>query len=412
MSDNKLTIKKHMNNIINFIKNNNIDIIKKNLINIIFNNKYCDKVYGRGFYAVVFEQGINNKFIFTIKNKSLSQKIKIKFPIIIKEQNVNNDIINNILYIYGTNTIMTESIILMYIRKLWYKTVHLPLILTFSTCNGNIINKICSIKYGLSKKISLNINNKFYNDFEMWDKNFIYKPVFDSYINNLFDLLLYIKYLRNIDGTITLPNGIKCYIYELVDYISISYLVTYHLLNLNNVFPSDLSLNNIFIHWFNKTSYYNFTNIQNTQEIIYKINNKYYKIKTLGFVIILGDLGTSIIKIKKNTFIIGHSYNFTYNYDLIPLLINNFNNYNLLMLFYNLLDYCTLNDFNNTIIYNILSLSPYKDYPFVIHEYNIEYVKKCKTIPELLSYYDKKYSVNKYEKTESNIFIDIKKYIN
>lgn len=414
--DNKkkhITVTKHMKNIINFIKNNNINDIKKNLSNIIYNVNNCDKILGSGNFGVVLKQGNNNNYMLSIK------KNKIKVPLIIKDQLNDNDIqfnlniINNVLYINGVNSITTEALILMYIRKLWLKTVNLPLILTFGTCiNPNMINRICTIKYGLSKELVLNLENKVYNDLEIWNKNYIYNPFFKSHINNLYDLLQYIKYSRNMDGSVVLPNGIKCNISELVDNILISYFITYYLLNINNVYPSDLHAKNIFIHWLNKKSYYKTKNIQNIEEVFYFINKKYYKIKTFGFVIILGDLGTSIVKIKNNILLVGHINNFDYNYNLLPMIIDKFNNYIILGLLYEIQHYLSLQDFKNTIINEILSSTPYKDYPYIYNEYNIEYIKKLKTIPELLSLFDKKYEVNKYEKTNNNILINIKKYVN
>ena len=73
------------------------------------------------------------------------------------------------------------------------------------------------------------------------------------------------------------------------------------------MFPSDMHSENIFIHWLNDNSYYKDKKIKNITEIVYKINKKLYKIKTFGFVIILGDLGMSLIKIRKD--VILASYN-------------------------------------------------------------------------------------------------------
>jgi AraC-like DNA-binding protein len=55
------------------------------------------------------------------------------------------------------------------------------------------------------------------------------------------------------------------------------------------------------------STYFNDKNIKDLKEIIYKIGNKYYKIKTFGFVLIFGDTGTFIMKIKKDIILIGQA---------------------------------------------------------------------------------------------------------
>mgnify|MGYP003333930748 CR=1 FL=1 len=62
--------------------------------------------------------------------------------------------------------------------------------------------------------------------------------------------------------------------------MSISYLATHELLTVNNIMPSDMHDGNIFIHWLNENSYFENKCIKDVEEIVYKINNKFYKIKT------------------------------------------------------------------------------------------------------------------------------------
>ena len=204
------------------------------------------------------------------------------------------------MYIVGNNGITGEAIILMYIKQLYKKTVHLPLILGYGTClENNKINKIITTRLGLDKKIEVDLTGKVYG------KNKKHK----SYITTLEDLYNYIYYSKNKDGSVILPNGIKCdNISELYDYICISYLATYHLLTENKIYPQDMHNGNIFIHWLNDTSYYNNENIKDCKNIIYKVKNKYYKIKTFGFVIVLGDCGMFLVEARKDVFIRGFGY--------------------------------------------------------------------------------------------------------
>jgi hypothetical protein len=300
----------------------------------------------------------------------------------------------------------------MYIRKLYNKSVHLPLIFGYGTCSEkNIVNRIISYKYGLDKKINIDLSGKIYNDKELWveSNNLDKKYIFSSNIATLGELFSYIYYSKNKDGSVVLPNGIKCNnISELYDYICISYLATHQLLNENNIFPSDMHPGNIFIHWLNDNSYYNGENIKNIKEIIYKVNNKYYKIKTFGFVIILGDTGTFIINVKKDVIIVGQIWDIHKNYKLIKRRIQpEFTNTN--FLFWNK-NYLTPYEFNNTICFKILNSEPYCSYPTYFWNYfgwDVSYINNLKSTIELLEFYYKKYGVDKYIKNKNNILIDI-----
>jgi hypothetical protein len=202
----------------------------------------------------------------------------------------------------------------MYIHKLWYKTVHLPLMFAYGTCsNTKIVDKIITLRHGLVKPIEINMTGKIYNDNVLWNNKNKYNEIIKNTIATMKELFIYIHYNKNKDGSIKLPNGQKCNVSEVFDYMCISYLATHELLCKNNIYPSDMHNKNIFIHWLNDNSYYNETNIKNIKEIIYKIDDKYYKIKTFGFVIILGDTGTFIIDLKKDKFIIGHINNIQKN---------------------------------------------------------------------------------------------------
>jgi len=119
----------------------------------------------------------------------------------VNKPDINFDIIGNNLYIIGNfNGITSEAIILMYIKQLCTKTVHLPLILGYGTClENNKINKIITTRLGLDKEIEVDLTGKVYG------KNIKHK----SYITTLEDLYNYIYYSKNKDGVI-LPNGIKC----------------------------------------------------------------------------------------------------------------------------------------------------------------------------------------------------------
>ena len=393
--------------IINFFKKSKKEKIQKELFNLIKDNSYCQTILGEGAFGKVYVPEINKTFPFMIGDTN------IELPIVIKESKINPkasqglDILDKKLYITGVFNITTEALILMFIRKLWYKTVHLPLIFAYGTClDDKTINKIVTLKFGLSNPVEINMTNKLYNSGPLWGRQI--KEVIHTNINTLRELYIYLQCNRK-DGYVQLPNGIKCNMSDLFDYICISYFATHHLLTENNILPLDLHPQNIFIHWLNEKSYYDNKNIINLQEIIYKVGKKYYKIKTFVFVIILGDCGVFNVLVKKDVIIVGQAMNIKENYKIVDMLLNpKLRNTDFIKYTYRFL---THNEYKNTIGCKIFSSEPYCSYP----EYNLlgtelTYIKQLKSTVELLNFFDDKYGIDKYIKNKYNILIEIKKY--
>ena len=408
-------INKKLDDIYQFMKTLSKDNFDK-LFDLLNHDQYCLKILGEGYFGKVFEPELNKTFPYRIKDKT------INLPIVVKESKHNDNpnivfdskMIDDTLYIYGNETIMTEALILIYIRKLFSKTVHLPLILGYGICDDKkMINKIITLKHGLDYEYELDISDRLFDEFEMTGAPI--RQIFKSKIATLTDLIQYINLNIEDDGTIILPNKIKCNVVELYDYLCISYLVTYHLLTKNDICPFDLHASNIFIHWLNDKSYYGSKNIKNTEEIVYKIFGKYYKIKTFGFVIILGDLGNSIIKIKKDVILVGQSHDIEKRYKMIQSFMN-FKVWNV-GFFWIMHVHLSLSNFEKTIAFKIMKTYPYNNYSAIditmYKKYDIQYLKNLKTTKELLSFYDEKYSVKNYNKSESKncILIKIKKYL-
>jgi len=391
--------------ILDFLNNSDKNTIFKNLYSLIYDYKFCPVLLGEGHFGKVYTE-VNNTFPYKINNKM------INLPIVIKESRMNPDIkigmdiINNILYISGYDNITLEMLILIFLRNLYNKTVHLPLIMAYGNCLYNeFVTRIITRKYGLKKQIEINLDNKIFNDEPLWIKpRNEKKTTFISSINTVKELFAYIHYTRKGEKCI-LPNNIECNVIELYDYLCISYLITHYLLTQNNIYPSDMSSNNIFIHWLNDDSYYDNVNIKNIEEIVYNINNKFYKIKTFGFVIIFGDTGNFKIKIKKDIILIGQIYNIVENYKLLDrVLKEEYTNTDFLLWNF---DFLPFNIFKNTIAYNILNSEPYNDYPlkdYYLLGKDIKYLDSLKSTLELLNYYDK-YCVSKYIKNQNNILI-------
>jgi hypothetical protein len=391
-----------VNEIVNFISKSDKKTIKNKLLDIIEYNNFCPIILGQGASGKAYIPESKNIEV-NIDNK------KVYLPVVVKEANnltnepdINIDIIGNKLYINGNNNGITgEAIILMYIKQLYSKTVHLPLLLGYGTClEKTKINKIITIRHGLDKEIEVDLTEKVYG------KNKKHK----SYITTLQDLFNYIYFSKNKDGSVILPNGIKCdNISELYDYICISYLATYHLLTINKIYPQDMNDDNIFIHWLDDISYYNNENIKDCKNIIYKVKNKYYKIKTFGFVIIFGDCGKFLVEAKKDVIItgfVGHVDKEMKNPH--KMMMNRATNCNIDIIL-RCYDMLTSNELKNSIAYQIL---------FNLKEYNSQILApmwKLWSIPitnnlstlELLDFYYKKYGVDKYTKNKNTILIKI-----
>lgn len=386
--------------IITFISKSDKNTIKNKLHNILEYHKFCPTVLGQGAFGKAYIPESKNIEV-NIDNQ------KVYLPIVVKEAitsedkdidkpDINIDIFDNKLYIVGNfNGITAEAIILMFIKRLYKKTVHLPLILGYGTClEKTKINKIITTRLGLDKEIEVDLTGKVYG------KNKKHK----SYITTLGDLYNYIYYSKKKDGSVILPNGIKCdNISELYDYICISYLATYHLLTENKIYPQDMHNGNIFIHWLNDTSYYNNENIKDCKNIIYKVKNKYYKIKTFGFVIVLGDCGMFLVEARKDVFIRGFGYgdkemknpHKNMMRDAIKDNIDIIRNH----------DMITPNEFIKSIAYKILYSEPYNLY--LKYSHWGENITKNLSTPELLNFYYKKYGVDKYTKDKNTILIKV-----
>jgi len=173
----------------------------------------------------------------------------------------------------------------------------------------------------------------------------------------LYDLYQYIKFKRE-NEKITLPNGITCEIYELIDYITLSFTIILYQLRQKKIILQDMHSKNIFIHWLNKNSYMGDQYIGDTEKIIYKIKSVSYQIKTFGFIIKLGDIGASIFKPNDNITIIGLGNDLKNNYDMLKIFENSRYTMSRFLL-WNFSYYLPYSIYKNTIVYKILTDYPY-----------------------------------------------------
>ena len=393
--------------IINFLKSEDITKIKDNLYDLIQNKELCLKVLGEGAFGRVYVPEIG-------KNSKIKRNDKtIKVPIVIKESKNTDetkvvsglDILDGKLYISGYANITTEALILMFTNQLWNNTVHLPYMVGYSTCSkSKLVDKIITVRHGLKDEIELDITGKFYNDGGLWRPNFKdNENTIRLTLNTVNDLLLYIYLNRKDNGDVTLPNEITCCISKLYDYICISYLATHWLLVNNNIFVSDMHSKNIFIHWLDDKSYLG----NNIKKIVYKVNGSLYEIETFGFVIILGDLGTSDIKITDNTILVGQGCDVPKNYKLLEQRMKPSYTADQFMDFTKRL--LVLADYQKTMAYKLFNSKPYLNQlvsTFVNPlGYNVDYLNKLKTGEEILEEFYKNYKIERFNQKDDNILI-------
>ncbi len=383
-----------------FIKQNDIHTIKNNLLNKI-KQHICKFNYKR--LNLIATGGVSNIYepdqSYNINNYTINYLVKQ--PGSKEEQHLRLNIIDNILYIYGLNNPLSELIIMLLVQPLISKTLHLPLLLGYNI-QGTNVKDIYILRYGLNERYIKHLNDTILIKNVMQE----IKPKFSSYLETVGKLFNYIEYNKKGE-TITLPNGINCKIYELFDTLCFSYLSTYYLLSLNGIYLYDMVPKNIFIHWLTNDSYYNHKSISNLKYIVYKINGIYYKFKTFGILLVLGDIGNSIAHVKNDVVVVGNVVNFKDKVDTIKkhLKYHEFSNLNFILQFKKLI---STNVYKKTMVYKIFENEPYTDY---VYEYTLdgflyEFIHKMKKTEDLFNYFNP-YQISRYVKTNSNILIDI-----
>lgn len=390
--------------IVNFIENESLDNIHKNLYDIMYNKYVCDRILGQGIAGKVKISPIGSVYMY-VPNTDKGDLIVVS--VVIKDAYVEKIIRlwknDNKLYVYSDGGLMIEAIILYYIRKLikLKKSPHLPLILEHSACNPDMtesVDRIVTERHGLYKEIELKITG-FYETpiwkyMEDYDPN---DPVYYTRLATFDDLMIYINLKKSPDSDIIeLPNGISCDITELIDYLTISYIVTCDLLAQNNVYLMDMHPMNIFINWLHDESYMHDEFIGKTEYIFYKRdNNKYYKIKTFGLLLKIGDVGASILRPQKNLLFIGQCYDIEKTHRICEYIVDHPKYFDFPMTYHNTMSLDTL---RKTCAYKILSSYPYDKVSWMNQDFKL--LENMPNPDELLKHFDK-YSVNKIDETEN-----------
>jgi hypothetical protein len=368
------------NAIIQFIENSKLEKIIEELPNMLYDTStFCDKIIGQGMMGQVYIPG----------NGSTAPAIKlgnryIELPIVIKRANVPNyfsiKIIDDKLYIWAYRNLTTELLILIYTNQLWYekRSPNLPLMLGWGLCkscdcnmrsnenpsNENpstndekiLINHIITERHGLDKEIEIKLDG-YYED-PIWHPN-QKNNIFKSNIATLRSLITYLLF-TNHDDRSRLPNGIEVNIVKLLDQLTIQYLVTHSMLSRNNITIADMHSDNLFIHWLNEKSYMGDEMIGRAKYIIYEYQKgKYIKVKTYGLLLKIGDVGGSIVRPRKNVYILGQANELETNYHIVDQIITPNNGAHWFLYFYR--SNLPLRLAEKTLAYKILSKYPYSE---------------------------------------------------
>lgn len=392
------------NNIVQFINKSSFGVIESELLKMMKNSDYCDKIMGEGFFGKVYQSQIGDAVKIIVKNEENEDK-EIEIPIVIKKAKNNGNFKifekDKKLYIYGQTNLTVETIILSFTNTLIDKNPHLPRLIGYSMCdskNNNYVDTIIIEKYGLDDEIEIPYDGT-EREMVFWGKN---GENFKSNLATLWDLQKYI-FLKENNNEIILPNKIKCRATDIFDNIMISFLIGHKNLVLNNIFAFDMHTGNIFIQWINDESYFNKTKMNDVEYIIYKINDKYIKIKNLGFIIKLGDLGMSYIKTQnKSVYICGQAVDLEKNdnTDKLEELLDP--KFLIITLFFNLAKYIKPKLLNTLPIYQIMNSEPYNNYRS-FSEIKKTDMANLLTHTEILEKYYSKYYVELDEKDEKDI---------
>lgn len=348
--------------IVDYLNHSSNQEIRETVIETLNSTKFCDKILGAGYVGKVKVSGIGDSYTIVYRD------IDVTIPVAVKESQVDSDVFaftnpdNQDLYLYCDRGISTEALILYYLRVLINekRSPHLPLIIGHGKCDTSTIqpiDKIITERHGLDEELHVKLTGHY--ESPLWFNVPGYdpeNPVYSTHLTNFDDLCVYMNLMKDTKDMITLPNDQECNVIDLLNYISISYIVTYDLLAKNNIYLMDIHPQNVFIHWLNKNSYMHDHFIGDTQYIYYKFGKKYYKIKTHGFIIKVGDVGASIVHPRSDLYLVGQGNDLHKTFPIVNKITQNTKCFDFLSTMIHTMSFDT---FRKTIAFQIFSAHPY-----------------------------------------------------
>jgi hypothetical protein len=317
-------------NISQILTNGKLD----NIENVLYESiskmaDYCDDILGEGFFGKVTSPQYGPVSIVKIDTELIFLKTAIK-----EEKHKGNITTigeNQKVYIIGNTTLAVEALLMCLMSKLWYESItpHVPFLIGLSMCKaktGNLsdISRIIFERHGLTNENNLprSILIQKGKKFKPYICN-ANKDIVTS-LATLDELFMFIDYFTDENLMCELPNKIKVYIPELIDFLTVSFIHTSMLLKQKyKIYLSDQHAGNILIHWINDMSRIGKKNIANLEEIYYQIDkNKYLKFKTPKILLKISDIGTCVAEPQENLIIIGdmmQNKDGVYDFELLDL---------------------------------------------------------------------------------------------
>lgn len=326
MSDNNNTL-----NIVDFFLNSSNEIIEANYINVIKTMiKFCAKFIGQGQFGYVSRPNYGDIVQVYVKDTYVSLKTVVKhfmrigkFNVIHYNQSFYDDaayyykndhpyyskikdikVPDNLMIMYGDMHPIFELVVLSFLSKMWYdgNSPHMPFLVSPMACHQqNLVDAFLLDMNGLDDSIRIigrGISTSIYDN-----------PGFNTYLETFRNLIIYITYydyVKNDTLYCDLPNGITVDVIDMMDSLVLSYLFTYEqVYKKYGIILNDQHSSNIMLQWLDpKHSYMGKQNIGNIKHIVYDINNKKYKIDTNGIILKIGDVGISVMKLRKDLIIV------------------------------------------------------------------------------------------------------------
>jgi len=294
-------------NIIDYLNKNTNKEIKENIANkIIEISQLCEDKIGEGFFGRVY-----TPLISPIATITINKKLSVRFPIVVKESKHtegNFYILDGKkrMYIYSDRDLTAESIILFFISKFWYNTSfpYGPFLVSIHSCGANknvLVDKLVTERHGYYYTVEtvhtgINLVGELDNSFSKLETvGALLETALNKCDNNYnFILQLYNKKL-------------KFNIVELVNYIVLHFLISVDYCTRKGLILTDQHIHNIFISWLASGT----INIGNKHmisvtDIYYKLDNStIIKAPLKNILIKLGDIGSSVLKLRNDLWIIG-----------------------------------------------------------------------------------------------------------
>lgn len=286
------------------------DDIEKNILNEIYKvATYCTQIIGEGAFGRVSVPSVGPFLAVRIGEEI------VVLPLVVKESKHNGfiyvDKLEKHLIISSSDDLTCEALMLFILSKDWYKgyNLHLPFLLGMGACKSNIkgITHIMLEKCGLDQKIVWIDHFKFVGN----PITLEYPQNRTSSLSTIGQLIDYINVNIGQDLMCKLPNNSVIHVPDFLDSMFIFYLHTSNYLwEKYKMTLGDQHVDNLFVHWINKTSRCGKIKLDNLQTITYDIgNNKFLRIDTHGILFKIGDVGICTMCVQDDVIIVGNLTN-------------------------------------------------------------------------------------------------------